>query len=110
MQFEMEKRQQDLAEAQDMIRRLEEQLKLLQTAKEELEIRQNELQVRKLKMHKWVLNGLSLAYKLKRITLLLLMFVLRLSEVISGKIVLVCKCIIKQSFICLVRSMLHFSW
>jgi len=44
MQDEMEKRQQDLAEAQDMIRRLEEQLKLLQAAKEELEIRQNELQ------------------------------------------------------------------
>ena len=85
MQEEMEKRQQDLAEAQDMIRRLEEQLKLLQAAKEELEMRQNELQVRKLKMHKWVLNGLSLAYKLKRITLLLLMIVLHLSEVISGK-------------------------
>lgn len=44
MQEEMEKRQQDLTEAQDMIRRLEEQLKLLQSAKEELEIRQNELQ------------------------------------------------------------------
>jgi len=44
MQDEMEKRQQDLAEAQDIIRRLEEQLKLLQAAKEELEMRQNELQ------------------------------------------------------------------
>jgi len=44
MSEEMEKRQQDLAEAQDMIRRLEEQLKLLQAAKEELEMRQNELQ------------------------------------------------------------------
>lgn len=40
----MEKRQQDLAEAQDMIRRLVEQLKQLQAAKEELEARQNELQ------------------------------------------------------------------
>jgi hypothetical protein len=49
MQEEMEKRQQDLAEAQDMIRRLEEQLKLLQAAKEDLELRQNGLQVRKLK-------------------------------------------------------------
>ncbi|XP_022195142.1 moesin/ezrin/radixin homolog 1 isoform X2 [Nilaparvata lugens] len=44
MQDEMEKRQQDLAEAQDMIRRLEEQLRQLQAAKEELEARQNELQ------------------------------------------------------------------
>ena len=85
MQEEMEKRQQDLTEAQDMIRRLEEQLKLLQSAKEELEIRQNELQVRKLKMHKWVLYGLSLAYKWKRITLLLLMIIPHLSEVIIGK-------------------------
>jgi hypothetical protein len=70
MQEEMEKRQQDLAEAQDMIRRLEEQLKLLQAAKEELEIRQNELQVWKLgKFHKRVglLYSLSLPYKLKRI-------------------------------------------
>ena len=59
MQEEMEKRQQDLAEAQDIIRRLEEQLKLLQAAKEELEMRQNELQVRKLKIHKWVLNDVA---------------------------------------------------
>jgi len=44
MQEEMEKRQQDLSEAQDMIRRLEEQLKMLQAAKEDLELRQNELQ------------------------------------------------------------------
>lgn len=54
MQEEMEKRQQDLADAQDMIRRLEEQLKLLQAAKEELEARQNELQVHNMKdWNKW---------------------------------------------------------
>uniref|UniRef100_A0A1B6EAS9 Moesin/ezrin/radixin homolog 1 n=1 Tax=Clastoptera arizonana TaxID=38151 RepID=A0A1B6EAS9_9HEMI len=44
MQDDLEKRQQDLAEAKDMIRRLEEQLRQLQMAKEELEERQNELQ------------------------------------------------------------------
>uniref|UniRef100_A0A1B6KCV7 Moesin/ezrin/radixin homolog 1 n=1 Tax=Graphocephala atropunctata TaxID=36148 RepID=A0A1B6KCV7_9HEMI len=44
MQDDLEKRQHDLEEAKDMIRRLEEQLKQLQAAKEELEQRQNELQ------------------------------------------------------------------
>ncbi|XP_046668055.1 moesin/ezrin/radixin homolog 1 isoform X2 [Homalodisca vitripennis] len=44
MQDDLEKRQQDLQEAKDMILRLEEQLKQLQAAKEELEQRQNELQ------------------------------------------------------------------
>nr|CAD7456711.1 unnamed protein product [Timema tahoe] len=44
MAEEMEKRQQDLNNAQDMIRRLEEQLRQLQAAKEDLEARQNELQ------------------------------------------------------------------
>lgn len=46
MAEEMAKKQQDLHEAQEFIRRLEEQLKLSQAAKEELEARQNELQVR----------------------------------------------------------------
>jgi hypothetical protein len=36
-------------------------------------------------MHKRVLNGLSLAYKLKRITLLLLVIVPHFSEVLSRK-------------------------
>lgn len=40
----MERSQANLVEAQDMIRRLEEQLRQLQAAKEELEKRQNELQ------------------------------------------------------------------
>lgn len=40
----MERSQANLLEAQEMIRRLEEQLKQLQAAKEELEKRQNELQ------------------------------------------------------------------
>lgn len=44
LQAEMAKREQDLADAQEMIRRLEEQLKQLQAAKEDLEARQNELQ------------------------------------------------------------------
>ncbi|XP_018897378.1 moesin/ezrin/radixin homolog 1 isoform X2 [Bemisia tabaci] len=44
MQAEMAKREQDLLDAQDMIKRLEEQLRQLQAAKEELETRQNELQ------------------------------------------------------------------
>ncbi|XP_063237598.1 moesin/ezrin/radixin homolog 1 isoform X3 [Bacillus rossius redtenbacheri] len=44
MSEEMEKRQQDLNNAQDMIRRLEEQLRQLQAAKDELEERQKELQ------------------------------------------------------------------
>lgn len=44
MAEDLAKRQQDLQDAQDMIRRLEEQLKQLQAAKEELEARQNELQ------------------------------------------------------------------
>ncbi|KAL1459573.1 hypothetical protein WDU94_011542 [Cyamophila willieti] len=44
LEVEMAKRDQDLMEAQDMIRRLEEQLKQLQAAKEELETRQTELQ------------------------------------------------------------------
>jgi Ezrin/radixin/moesin family. len=46
LEVEMAKRDQDLMEAQEMIRRLEEQLKQLQAAKEELEARQTELQVR----------------------------------------------------------------
>ncbi|XP_026686499.1 moesin/ezrin/radixin homolog 1, partial [Diaphorina citri] len=45
LEVEMAKRDQDLMEAQEMIRRLEEQLKQLQAAKEELEARQTELQV-----------------------------------------------------------------
>ncbi|XP_050441295.1 moesin/ezrin/radixin homolog 1 isoform X1 [Adelges cooleyi] len=44
MQVEISKREQDLLSAQDMIRRLEDQLNKLQLAKEELEQRQNELQ------------------------------------------------------------------
>lgn len=43
---DLAKKQQDLHEAQDLIRRLEEQLKQTQAAKEELEQRQNELEVR----------------------------------------------------------------
>lgn len=45
MQEEMESRQKELLGAQDTIRRLEEQLKLMQIAKEELEVKQNELEV-----------------------------------------------------------------
>uniref|UniRef100_A0A8D8U2N5 Moesin/ezrin/radixin homolog 1 n=1 Tax=Cacopsylla melanoneura TaxID=428564 RepID=A0A8D8U2N5_9HEMI len=44
LEVEMAKRDQDLMEAQEMIRRLEEQLKQLQAAKDELETRQTELQ------------------------------------------------------------------
>lgn len=44
MQAEMLKREQELLDAQDIIRRLEEQLRQLQAAKDELEEQQNELQ------------------------------------------------------------------
>ncbi|KAK6633808.1 hypothetical protein RUM44_004415 [Polyplax serrata] len=44
MAEDLAKKQQDLHEAQDFIRRLEEQLKQIQAAKDELEQRQNELQ------------------------------------------------------------------
>lgn len=43
MTEELAKRQKDLVDAFDKIRRLEEQLKIIQAAKEELELRQNEL-------------------------------------------------------------------
>ncbi|EEC14126.1 radixin, moesin, putative [Ixodes scapularis] len=44
MQDEMEKRQKELLEAQDTIRRLEDQLRLVQAAKEEFELKQRELE------------------------------------------------------------------
>ena len=44
MQAEMEKRHGDLAEAQDQIRRLEDQLRTTQAAKDKLELGQKELQ------------------------------------------------------------------
>lgn len=44
MQDEMEKRQKELLEAQDTIRRLEDQLRLVQAAKEEFERKQRELE------------------------------------------------------------------
>lgn len=45
LQEEMEKSQANFIEAQDMIRRLEEQLNQIKAAKDELEVRQNELQM-----------------------------------------------------------------
>lgn len=50
MQEEMEKRQKELLEAQDTIRRLEEQLRLVQAAKEEFERKQRELEDMMLKL------------------------------------------------------------